>query len=189
MGPPGQISNSFGRRQTGIPATSSPLLEPPLSQSLIANRTTPSKRPRSISIPPSSSPTLPPHRRIVQKPAPKLKKTNMFIFQGLHPLFTRHVYDDDYSKMIVRCTYPGCSDKDYIIPRINVSPGNFTRHYERKHPGIPTSRTEEAAIAKETHQGKGFFVLKTPAVAHADKYKSLLLDFIVKNNLSFRVVN
>jgi hypothetical protein len=116
MGPPGQISNSFGRRQAGIAATSSPPSKPPLSQSSIADRTSPSKRPRSESIPPPSSPTLPPHYRVVPKPAPKLKKTNMFIFQGLHPLFTRHVYNDDHSKMIVRCTYPGCSDRDYIIP-------------------------------------------------------------------------
>ena len=146
-------------------------------------RTSPRKRPRP------SSPDLP----TLPRPPP-LPTTNNFFFKGLHPKFIREVNYADHSKMWVTCGTPGCTTfkRKYTHRKIDGT-NLYKTHYLTHHKGVPTSVEEEnemlAAGKKAT-----FFV---PKLGHSSKqsrghykttYRSKLLAFIVKNNLSFQLV-
>lgn len=157
---------------------------PYANQSVVPpSRTSPRKRPRPSS---PDLPTLP--------CPPPLPTTNNFFFKGLHPKFIREVNYADHSKMWVTCGTPGCTTFKRKSTNRKIDGTNlYKTHYLTHHKGVPTSVEEEnemlAAGKKAT-----YFV---PKPGHSSKqsrgqykttYRSKLLAFIVKNNLSFQLV-
>jgi hypothetical protein len=136
-------------------------------------------------------PTLPPYRRTraIWK-APALKPTNSYMFKGVHPLYTRHVIEDRHEKMLIRC-----SQVDYIfekvIDRVLHGTNNFKSHYHRERKGIPTCESEAKlkiqANAAET--GPQFFDKPVSNQTHDKRFRNLLLEWVIKNNLSFVIVD
>jgi hypothetical protein len=148
-----------------------------------STRTSPRKRPRA------PSPDLPTPSR-----PPPLPKTKNYFFKGLHPKFIREVDHTDHSKMIIWCGTPGCTtfEKRSVNRRIDGT-NLYKTHYKTHHLGVPTS-VEEENVLKAQGQKQTFF---TPKLGQSVKqtlgqyrttYRSKLLAFVVKNNLSFRLV-
>jgi hypothetical protein len=166
-------------QQTTLPR---PPLPPRAGQS-------PAKRPRALTAL-DQEPTLPPRHR---HRAPPLKDTNAFMFTGLHPLYSRHPINEDHSKMEIRCTQQDCTYTK-IINRSLSGTNNYQVHYRKQHPGIPTTK-QEAIDAKEKRAqelGKsrvGFFDKPSKEQTHNERYRTLLLQWIIKNNLSFSIVD
>jgi hypothetical protein len=144
---------------------------------------------RSRTQPPTPTGIHPPLQSRPHKSIP-LPPTNAYIFKK--HLFERHIIPEDNSNMRVTCTQPNC-DYDQVYARKIEGTGNFTRHYAAKHPEIPYSeKTERAQKGTDSKALKGFFTpreTKQSFESRDDKFKTLLLSFFVKNNLSFRVVD
>jgi hypothetical protein len=120
-----------------------PLPRAPGSPKPLAPRISPLKRPRATTT--SNNPSLPLNRRIrtaAAWKAPALKLTRSYMFKGLHPLYSRHVLEDQYSKIEIRCTQPGCDHKR-IINRVLHGINNYKIYYRKNYSSIPTSKTEE----------------------------------------------
>jgi hypothetical protein len=146
------------------------------------------KRPRAptTTIP---EPTLPPYRRPRKAP---LKDTSSYMFAGIHPLYSRHVLDEDHDMMEIRCTFVECTYSKVIRRQLSGT-NNYQIHYRKEHPGIPTTQ-EEALHAKEQRvvqqgQSKGFFDKPAKEQSHNQRFRHLLLQWIIKNNLSFSIVD
>ena len=135
----------------------------------------------------NETPTLPPNRR---RKAPPLKPTNSFLFAGAHPLYSREVIEDHHDSMTIRCTQSGCKHPPKVIKRALTGTNNYKVHYQKAHPGIPLSDKESKdQTAARIQRPPGFFEKSTSGQDHAQKYRSLLLEFITKNNLSFALVD
>jgi hypothetical protein len=158
---------------------------------LVPRADTSPKRNRAGTASQSTTSTLPPNRRA--KRAPKLKPTNSYMFTGLHPLYTREVVEGQHDSMLIRCSQPGCTLAPKIINRSLSGTNNYKHHYQKEHPGIPVTLKEEkeALAAKRAHtaQARGFFEKPQSEQTHDELYRSLLLEFIIKNNLSFSLVD
>ena len=76
------------------------------------------------------------------------------------------------------------------------STGNLIRHYEAHHPAIPTS-LRKAKQQIPSSDSSTFFApnprrpVPVPSIQPVDnaKYRELLLDFVVANNLALRIVD
>jgi hypothetical protein len=162
-----------------------PLALPPLTPRVES----PSKRPRTNTST-NHEPTLPPHRR---KKAPKIKESNAFLFKGVHPLYSRHVIEERHDMMEVRCTQPNCIDFPYKeVNRSLNSTNNYKAHYQKYHPSIALNdRDKQAKInAQAIHDARpAFFERPLDQQTHNQQFRKLLLEFIIKNNLSFSIVN
>ena len=164
-----------------------------LSQPIYDSRNTPlvprpsPKRNRAPTASNNEAPTLPPIRR---KKAPPLKATNSFLFAGAHPLYSREVIEDRHDLMTIRCTQPGCKHPPKVIKRALTGTNNYKVHYQKEHPGIPLSDKEvKDQSAARIQAPLRFFEKSTSDQDHDQKYRSLLLEFITKNNLSFALVD
>jgi hypothetical protein len=94
--------------------------------------------------------------------------------------------------MRVTCTQLNC-DYDQVYARKYEGTRNFTRYYTAKYPEIPYSeKIERAQKGPDSKTSKGFFIpreTKQSFESRDNKFKGLLLNFFIKNNLSFRVVD
>jgi hypothetical protein len=144
-------------------------------------------------------PTLPPLLRDMRTAhrfkAPALKLTGAFMFKGSNPLYTREVIEERHHMCLIRCSQPGCLHPAKEVDRGLSGSNNYRTHYRNTHPGIPTSENgEQIAIAyklKEQGQtaGSRFFDKPMDSLTSQEKYRKLLLEFIIKNNLSFSLVD
>jgi len=131
-----------------------------------------------------------PHHR----KAPKIKATLSYLFTGISPLYLREVIEGQYDMMRIRCSQPNCiTFQPKIINRTLSGTNNYKSHYQKHHPGIPLSLKEEMEI-KATNRQKGepaksFFNKPTASQTHNETFRQLLLEFIIKNNLSFSLVD
>ena len=147
------------------------------------------KRPRAPTT--TEEPMLPPHRR---KKAPPIKPTKSFMFAGIHPLYSRHPIDNRPDMMEIRCTQPRCDFEPKIIPRTLSGTNNYAIHYHKKHPGIPCNENE-AQLLKEKRAAElgklvvGLFDKSLADQTHTQRFRTLLLQWIIKNNLSFSIVD
>ena len=64
------------------------------------------------------------------------------MFKGLYLLYTRYVIEEEYNKMLIRCSQPDY-DHNRVINRILYSTNNYKHYYRNTYPGILTSMTEE----------------------------------------------
>jgi hypothetical protein len=101
--------------------------------------------------------------------------------------------EGQHDRMLIRCSQPGCTLAPKIINRSRSGTNNYKHHYRKEHPGIPVTLKEEkeAPAAKRAHvaQARGFFEKPQSEQTHDELYRSLLLEFIIKNNLSFSLVD
>jgi hypothetical protein len=146
------------------------------------------KRSRALTTTGEAAETLPPARRL--KRAPALKHTTAFLFAGVHPLYRREIIEEEHCSMMIYCTQLGC-DYSKKISRSLQGTNNHKTHYQNKHPGIPLSEKEVEARAKLLNQkaGSEFFERPKTEQSQDELYRTLLLEFIIKNNLSFSLVD
>jgi hypothetical protein len=133
---------------------------------------------------------LPPLAR--RRHAPPLKSTNSFLFTGLHPLYRREVIHDQHDYIKIYYNQPGCTDfEPRVINRTLSSTNNYKPHYRKYHPDIPLLIGEVAARRKAQQDkiNKGFYIKPEEQQTHDEQYRTLLLEFIIKNNLSFCIVD
>jgi hypothetical protein len=102
------------------------------------------------------------------------------------------VLDEDHDMMEIRCTFVECTYSKVIRRQLSGT-NNYQIHYRKEHPGIPTTQ-EEALHAKEQRvvqqgQSKGFFDKPAKEQSHNQRFRHLLLQWIIKNNLSFSIVD
>src|SRR5437763_5973281 len=148
----------------------------------------PPRPPKRSSDTPSTEFTLPPHRR---KKAPPLTPTNSFLFAGLQPLYNRAIIYDKPDKMVITCSQIGCiTYPPKVINRVLSGTNNYKLHYQKEHPGVPLSAAEAKAARARTQQAKkGFFDKPATEQTRDERYRTLLLEFVIKNNLSFSIVD
>ena len=151
----------------------------------LPTRISPRKRQRQPTIGEGSSQTR-------RSKAPPLKKSGAFIFAEPNPLYTRHVIEDPtkYHKMLIRCTQSGCGFTKEI-KRAIASTGNELPHYRQYHKDIPLNPSEAARATSDRIEAstKPFFPVQQPKVSHDEKVRKLVLNLILKNNLSFSLVD
>jgi hypothetical protein len=161
----------------------------PLLPPLLPRTISPSKRNRSST---QNEPRLPPTRR--SRPPP-LPASNAFLFKGIHPLFSRYTLIEDHELIEVR--YGQVSYKDYPYKetsrRLN-STNNYKAYYKKFYPEITLCKRDQEAKkkAKEVRalqEGYGFFTKAVDERTLEQQYRVLLLEFIIKNNLSFSIVD
>ena len=86
------------------------------------------------------------------------------------------------------CTQPECKYQ-MIMPSQNItSTSNLLKHYYGRHKGIPTSYSDaKAQKARQTEAPQPSFFRKyntrTRTTLSLERYRKLLLNMIVKNNL------
>ena len=90
------------------------------------------------------------------------------------------------------CLEPDCG---YSIPQglKQSSTGNLWRHYSLKHPTVSYALKNENRQSSSTSSSPSSFFSPRPSAiskqsGNPSKYKGLLLQFIVSNNLSIRLV-
>jgi hypothetical protein len=169
-----------------LPRGSAALPMPPLH--LI--NPSPSKRRRQATFSKSNrAPTAPPSLR-----PPPIRNSNAFLFKEPHPLYSRHIITDPafYNKMTIRCTQPDCTYSK-VIKRTLSGTNNHKTHYHNAHKGIATSAEEAAqqtAIRIEAQGGaRPFFAASAKAPDHNSRYRRLVMNLILKNNLSFSTID
>jgi hypothetical protein len=87
---------------------------------------------------------------------------------------------------------PGCKyQKRKDTVRV-VSTGNFIKHYNKLHKGIPISHAEEKQLRKpENEKDKPDFFRRyhtTGTMSAVELFRKLVLDIIVSNNLPLSLV-
>lgn len=127
-------------------------------------------------------------------PVPALKETQSFMFTGRSPLYTRHIVKEKPLMMEIRCGQPGCiAFTPKVIPRILSGTNNYKTHYKKCHPLIPLSTQD--VIDQQKQKGganavaQDFFSKPISDQSFTERYRILLLEFIIKNNLSFSIVD
>lgn len=94
--------------------------------------------------------------------------------------------------MLIKCSQLGCTDfQPKVINRSLSGTNNYKRHYEKFHPGIPTSEKEVRAmkLVRKLAHGQNFFQKDKAEQTVNQRFRTLLLEFIIKNNLSFSIVD
>jgi hypothetical protein len=78
-----------------------------------------------------------------------------------------------------------------VINRTFSGTNNYKPHYRKYHPDIALSIEEVVARrkAQQDKMNKGFYMKPEEQQTHDERYRTLLLEFIIKNNLSFRIVD
>lgn len=161
---------------------------------LLTSRNTNSKRARQ--------PTGHTHRRLQPHPralgVPQIGPTPAFLFKGSNPLYAREALQDRNKEnlMSIRCTRPECTYTK-IIERALSGINDFKAHYRNKHARIATSEAEERVPTEAKIHDEGGPQSLFPASKslmpmmdqHNRQYRRLLLQLIIKNNLSFSVAD
>jgi len=133
--------------------------------------------------------------------AQKIRNTEAFMFKEPNPLYTRHLFLGDnalekYGRMELRCTQPECIWKKETANKLSGT-NNWKTHYQQAHMEIPCDAAAEAiAIALEIENAGGalpFFAPRPPTTLngvelHNAKFRKLILNYILKNNLAFSTV-
>jgi hypothetical protein len=96
--------------------------------------------------------------------------------------------------MQIRYTQPGCTSfKPKVINRSLSGTNNYKVHYQNYHPSIPLSAKEEKelklAMRLKGTPAKAFFEKPVANQTHNEVFRTLLLEFIIKNDLSFSLVD
>jgi hypothetical protein len=122
--------------------------------------------------------------------APPLKPSNAFLFRGLHPYYNRTICEEKHDMMWVSCSQAGCTNYPRkLVNRSLVGTNNYKSHYQKFHPGIALNKKE----LKEQEETKKINVLHfqkpESEQTHQERYRNLLLEFTIKNNLSFSLVD
>jgi hypothetical protein len=156
--------------------------------------------PSELSLPtlqPLLSPTLQ-LRHTTQKP--RLASTDSDLFTL--GLFSRTLLETTPPTMQLRCLQPGClyTPKPQLLSFTQT--GNYWAHYYHLHPQVaeaikPTSKLQGSSQGSQSHASgvaKLFTLRLSKSNANATKgfqtkYRALLLDFVVSNNLALRVVD
>ena len=92
--------------------------------------------------------------------------------------------------MWVSCSQAGCTNyPQKLVNRSLVGTNNYKSHYQKFHPGIALNKKE----LKEQEETKKINVLHfqkpESEQTHQERYRNLLLEFTIKNNLSFSLVD
>src|SRR5450432_2129044 len=116
-------------------------------------------------------------------------------------LFSRTLLEISPTTVQVRCLKPGCSYAPKPLLLSNKQTSNFWKHYQHSHIELymrfnannkPSSHSQ--ASSSHTSDIATLFTPRLPnskgsnVEAFQTKYRALLLDFIVSNNLALRVV-
>jgi hypothetical protein len=112
------------------------------------------------------------------------------MFKGVHPLYTRHVIEDKHHKMLIQCNQIGCTYTKEIDCALNGT-NNHKTHYHKYHHSIPTCESEAKLKmqANVAETGKEFFDKPVSDQTYNQRYRNLLLEWVIKNNLSFAIVD
>ncbi|KUJ10866.1 uncharacterized protein LY89DRAFT_251644 [Mollisia scopiformis] len=148
------------------------------------------KRGRAPTRSDENQPTLPPHAR-PKKKCPPLKPSGAFMFKGTNPLYVRTTFEPDHTKMTISCGYPGCHDfPPKLVDRGLQSTNNYRSHYKKYHPRVPVTAVEVLDVTQRTKKSDQLPSEKpVEQQSHDERYRVLLLAFILKNNLSFSLVD
>jgi hypothetical protein len=150
-------------------------------------------------LPPPLSPTLQLRRTTT---GPRLASTDSNLFTL--GLFSRTLLETTPPTMQLRCLQPGClyAPKPQLLSYTHT--GNYWTHYYHTHPQVVevfkpdlTPNSQSSSQGSRSHSSS-VAKLFTPRLSkpHArvtegfqTKYRALLLDFVVSNNLALRVVD
>lgn len=115
------------------------------------------------------------------------------------PLFAKNLYmrtllDTTPPTIRVTCSQPDCGYSPQPLVFSDKSTGNLWKHYTQKHPQISFSmrKNDQVQAASSPSSSSSFFELKKTTAkqpVNASKYRDLLLQFVVSNNLSLRLVD
>jgi hypothetical protein len=162
----------------------------------------------SLFPPPPSEPSLPTLQPLLsptlqlrcttQKPGLVSTDSDLFTLG----LFSRTLLETTPPTMQLRCLQPGCSytPKPQLLSFTQT--GNYWAHYYHIHPQVakaikPASNSQGSSQGSRSH-ASGVATLFTPRLSKSNanategfqtKYRALLLDFVVSNNLALRVVD
>jgi hypothetical protein len=182
-----QPANSSKRRQCDTEPRQASPAEPDLpNPKRVRINDTPSSPPRRIS-PRKHANSHPTALRQAHLAPPKLPKSDAY--WSKKKLLIIENNPNDWTRIQIRCAQPDCTFIQYNKDRYVGGSGNLIRHYQRHHKHIPASEQEANEKAAESQPSvEGFY--GSEAIEQRDKrFRSLLLDFFIKNNLSFRVVD
>src|SRR5450432_3114617 len=166
----------------------------------------------SLSPPPPSEPSLP-----ILPPAPfippiglglglrgrtqrlELPEAESVLFTA--SLFSRTLLETSPATVQVSCLQPGCSYTPKPQPLSNKQTSNYWKHYRNSHIELYTRynpKNKANSHSQASSHASDIATLFTPRLsnpkasnveAFQTKYRALLLDFIVSNNLTLRVVD
>jgi hypothetical protein len=162
----------------------------------------PPSEPSLPALPPT--PFVPPQglqlRRIPLAKTPELSKSDSILFSA--SLFSRMVLDTTPITIQLHCLQPQCKYSPKPQPLNFTITSNYWTHYKHSHPEIfalynPKGAKESSSQASQASSSSAstFFTPRlskpntTPIEAFKAKYRALLLDFVVSNNLALRVVD
>jgi hypothetical protein len=166
----------------------------------------------SLSPPPMSEPnlpTLPPtpftqpqglqhHLQLRHTRKPELPKSDSILFSA--GLFSRTLLDTIPPTIQLKCLQPQCIYTPKPQPLDYTITSNYWTHYKHTHPKIaaiynPKLQEPSSQSSSHTSDIATFFTprLSKPNInateAFQAKYRALLLDFVVSNNLPLRIVD
>ena len=133
------------------------------------------------------SPKLPQLPLVQSNPSTRLPLSNAYIFtQGL---FCRTALMTVPASVQYTCTQPECKYQTTMPSQKVTSTGNLLKHYHGRHKGIPTSHSDAKAQKAKARDPQPQFFRKyntgtgTETRLSPERYRKLLLNMIVKNNL------
>jgi hypothetical protein len=163
----------------------------------------------SLSPPPMSEPSLPtlPQTPFVQPLGLQYRKKRLELPGAESVLFTaslfsRTLLETSPATVQLRCLQPGCSYTPKAQPLSYKQTSNYWTHYQHSHIELfekfnPKNKASSNSQASSSH-ASDITTLFTPRLSNPKasnveafqaKYRALLLDFIVSNNLALRVVD
>jgi hypothetical protein len=109
-------------------------------------------------------------------------------------LYRRTLLDTTPPTIRVICSQPDCGYSPQPLVFSDKSTANLWKHYTQKHPQISFSMRENDQLqaASSLSSSSSFFELKNTTAkqpVNASKYRDLLLQFVVSNNLPLRLVD
>ena len=132
---------------------------------------------------------------ILPRRVPPLKATESWMFKGLHPLYSRHLVPNQPTIMEIRCGQLSCTEfKPRVINRVLSGTNNWKVHYRKCYPKIATLEADYIAQVKkkDREQAGGnapIFTKPLEEQSHSERFRILLLEFTIKNNLFFAIVD
>jgi hypothetical protein len=165
----------------------------------------------SLSLPPMSEPSLPilppgplppppqglrPFQLRGARSQPQLPKSDSPLFKD--GLFSRTLLDTTPPTVQLKCMQPVCdySPKPHSMNYSSTS--NYWTHYKSVHPEVAILYNQNMAQSSQSSQkgnAASFFTprlskpIESTTKAFQMKYRALLLDFVVSNNLALRIVD
>jgi hypothetical protein len=150
--------------------------------------------PLNTSISPLSTSRTPVNLQLPPRRSLPVTKTSLFSAK----LYSRLLLETEPSTIQYECLQPSCGYKPPPQLATQNSTGNLWLHYKRKHPALEqlhNNKNSNIAISSASSSNSSSFfeprqLLKPtlkPAL-HQAKYRELLIQFIVSNNLSLSIV-